>query len=140
MITNPEVQELLSHCHGYAADLLMETGELFPFGASMDASGRTSHREYEIDLKKIPSNGEIIENLLAVFEEEFKAGELKAYSLVYEVRIKLDENTTTDAFAIDIKHRESEEIPVFYYPFTIEENENVVFGETFAVKRSATNL
>jgi hypothetical protein len=140
MITNPEVQELLSHCHGYAADLLMETGELFPFGASMDASGRTSHREYEIDLKKIPSNGEIIEKLLAVFEEEFNAGELKAYALVYEVRIKLDEKTTTDAFAIDIKHRESEEIPVFYYPFTIEENENVVFGENFAVKRGTTNL
>jgi hypothetical protein len=139
MITNTEVQELLSHCQGYAADLLMETGELFPFGASMDAAGRSSHREYEIDLKKIPSNGEIIEKLLAVFEEEFNAGELKAYALVYEVRIKLDENTTTDAFAIDIKLSESEEIPVFYYPFTIEENENVVFGENFAVKRSATN-
>ena len=140
MITNIEVQELLGHCHGYAADLLMETGELFPFGATMDSSGRTSHREYEIDLKKIPSNGEMIEKLLATFEEEYQNEELKAYALVYEVRIKLDENTTTDAIAIDIKHRESEEIPVFYYPFTIDENENVEFGEGFAVKRGATNL
>ena len=139
MITNPEVQELLNHCHSYAADLLMETDELFPFGASMDSSGRTSHREFEIDLKKIPSNGEIIEKLLAVFEEEFQKEESKAYALVYEVNIKLDESTATDAFAIDIKHRESVDIPVFYYPFLIDENENVVFGESFAVKRNPTN-
>ncbi len=135
MITNPEVQELLQHCHGYAADLLMETGELFPFGASMDTAGRTSHREYEIDLKNIPSNGEMIEKLLAVFEEEFQKEESKAFALVYEVRVKLDENISTDAIAIDIKHRDSDEIPVFYFPFTIDENENVVFGESFAVKR-----
>ena len=39
---NKEITELLEHCHKYAMDLLMETGELFPFGALMDAGGRVS--------------------------------------------------------------------------------------------------
>jgi hypothetical protein len=138
MITNPEVQELIDHCHGYSSDLLIETGELVPFGAVMDSEGRTSHRGYEIDLKNIPSNGEIIQTLLDAFEEEYQNGAAKAYAMVYEVRIKLDENTSTDAIAIDIKHRDVSGIPVFYYPFSLGDNENIVFGEGFAVKRNTT--
>jgi len=136
MITNPEVLELIEHCHVFSSDLLTETGELYPFGAVMDSEGRTSHRGYEIDMKNIPSNGEIIETLMDAFEEEYQNGVAKAYAMVYEVRIKLDENTSTDAIAIDIKHRDVSGIPLFYYPFSICDDENVVFGEGFAVKRN----
>jgi hypothetical protein len=135
MTINQDIQEMLNHCNGYASDLLIETGELFPFGLTMDLAGRISHREYEIDLKKIPSNGEIIEALMSTFEEEYQNAALKAYALVYEVSVKISESTTTDAFAVDIKHRFDNEIPLFYYPFAIDEDENVTFGEGFAVKR-----
>ncbi len=140
MITNTDVLELIAHCHGYATDLLIETGELFPFGAVMDSEGRTSHREYEIDLKNIPSNGEIIEKLEATFEEEYLKEEARAYALVYEVSVKLNENTSADAIAIDVKHRSAGEIPLFYYPFSMDEKENVSFGEGFAVKRNAKDF
>lgn len=128
------IENLLNHCKNYASDLLMETGELFPFGALTDSTGLTHHREYEVDEKKIPSNGEIIESLLAYFTEAIEKNGALAYALACEASVKLDENTVIDAIAIDIHHRDHPGVPMYYYPFTLKDEE-VIFGEMFAVKR-----
>lgn len=135
MTQNELIDNLLNHCKNYAADLLMETGELFPFGALTDASGLTHHREVEINEKKIPSNGEMIDLLLSYFTDEMKNHEALAYALCCEASVKLNEQTVIDAISIDIRHRDFPEIPVYYYPFSLREEEEVTFGEMFAVKR-----
>jgi len=132
---NKEVNELLDHCRNYAEDLLMETGELFPFGALMDAEGRSHHREVEIDPKHVPSNGEIIEMLLDYFKEEYNENNARAYAIACEASVQLDENSATDAISIDIKHKDEQDIPMYYFPFKILEDGEVKFGEAFAVKR-----
>ncbi len=132
---NEEIIELLNHCRNYAEDLLMETGELFPFGALTDAEGRSHHREVEVDPKHVPSNGEMIEMLLQYFEEEYNKHAARAYATACEASVKLDENTSTDAIAVDIRHKEVPDIPIYYFPFKISGNGEVKFGEAFAVKR-----
>ena len=140
MIINEEVQNLLDHCNNYATDLLMETGEFFPFGALTDAAGRTHHREVEIDLKNIPSNGEILDLLLEYFEDQYQNHNAKCFAISFETTIQMDKNTSTDAIAIDIRHKQEKEIPVFYIPFKVIEGEEYVqFGEMFAVKRNEEN-
>jgi hypothetical protein len=131
-----EIQNLLSHCENYASEMLMETGEFFPFGALTDHEDRTHHREVEVDLRDIPSNGEIMDDLLEYFEDQYKNHEAKGFALCYEAKIHLDENKSTDAVAIDIKFKGFDELPLFYIPFShpIEEPQ-VLFGEMFAVKR-----
>ena len=135
MTTDERIDNLLNHCKNYASDLLMETGELFPFGALTDASGLTHHREVEVDEKKIPSNGEMIDLLLSYFTHEMQNNGALAFALCCEVSVKLDENTDVDAISIDIRHRDEPDVPMFYYPFTLKEDEQVTFGEMFAVKR-----
>jgi len=135
MTQNELVDNLLNHCKNYASDLLMETGELFPFGALTDASGLTHHREVEVDEKKIPSNGEMIDSLLSYFTLEMQNNGALAFALCCEVNVKLDESTETDAISIDIQHRGDPDVPMFYCPFTLNEDEQVTFGEMFAVKR-----
>jgi hypothetical protein len=134
MTTDELIDNLLNHCKNYASDLLMETGELFPFGALTDASGLTHHREVEVDEKNIPSNGEIIDSLLLYFTDAIGNHGALAYALCCEACVKLDENNVIDAISIDIRHKEISDIPMFYYPFTLK-GEDVKFGEMFAVKR-----
>jgi hypothetical protein len=131
-----EITNLLYHCRNYGYDQLLETGELFPFGALTDASGRTHHREEEIELKHIPSNGEILERLTEYFEEQYQQHEARGYVLAYEARVQLDADTSTDALAVDIRYRGHEELPMFYFPFSMEGEDLVRFGEIFAVKRT----
>ena len=132
---NKEVKILLDHCRNYAEDLLMETGELFPFGALTDQNGMTHHREYEIDKSNIPSNGEIMDILLGYFRKEFEEGRAKAFALAFEASVQLDENSRTDAIAVDIRHRDENDLPVYYFPFRIVEKDLPVIGEVFAVKK-----
>jgi hypothetical protein len=132
---NEEINELLDHCRNYAEDLLMETGELFPFGALMDADGRSHHREVEVDPKHIPSNGEIIEMLLEYFEEEYNNNDARAFAIACEAGVQLDGNSSTDAISVDIRHKEVADIPIYYFPFNLSGNGEVKFGEAFAVKR-----
>ncbi len=133
---NEEVNELLDHCRNYAEELLMETGELFPFGALMDAEGHSHHREVEIDPKHVPSNGKIIEMLLEYFEEECDEHAARAYAIACEASVQLDEKTTTDVISVDIQHKSVADIPMYYFPYKLSEDGDVKFGEAFAVKRS----
>lgn len=133
---NEETNALLDHCRNYAMDLLIETGELFPFGALTDADGRTHHREVEVDPKQAPSNGEIMESLLKYFQEEFDEQGAHAYALAYEASVQLDKDNHTDAIAVDIRHREIPDIPIYYFPFTFSADKQMAFGEGFAVKRN----
>nr|NQU93324.1 hypothetical protein [Bacteroidota bacterium] len=129
------IQELLNHCSKYAMELLMETGELFPFGALTDAKGRTHHREVEVDKKNILSNGEIMDALLLYFEDAYINQEAMAYALVYESRVQIDETTGVDTITIDIKSKNTADIPIYYFPFRLADDQAVTFGEAFAVKR-----
>ncbi|MCF8365758.1 MAG: hypothetical protein K9H16_08255 [Bacteroidales bacterium] len=136
MELSEQVQNLLSHCENYATDLLMETGEFFPFGALTDSKGRTHHREVEVDLKNIPSNGEIIDDIEDYFLFEVEKYDARGYALAYEAKVQIDENTSTDAIAINIKFKKEPEVPLFYIPYSFSEDDgHVLFGEMFAVKR-----
>ncbi|NCA84522.1 MAG: hypothetical protein EOM83_03000 [Clostridia bacterium] len=130
-----EITNLLDHCRNYGYDLLLETGELFPFGALTDATGRTHHREEEIDPKHIPSNGQIMERLLEYFQTQLDQHAARGYAIAYEASVQLDENTHTDALAVDIRYQDNDELPMFYFPFSMEGEDLVRFGEAFAVKR-----
>jgi hypothetical protein len=132
---NEQVNELLDHCRNYAEDLLMETGELFPFGALMDANGRSHHREVEIDPKHVLPNGQIIELLLQYFEEEYNEHDARAWAIACEASVQLDENTATDCISIDIRHKDVADIPKYYFPFMLLDDGAVKFGEAFAVRR-----
>ncbi|MFP4469804.1 MAG: hypothetical protein ACLFPE_03935 [Bacteroidales bacterium] len=133
---NDDVKVLLDHCRKYAEDQLMETGELFPFGALTDDRGLTHHREVEVEKGGyIPSNGEIMDDLLNYFDEEMKAGRARAWAITFEANVKIDESNSTDTICVDILHRDLEDVPVYHFPFEMIDDETPVFGEPFAVER-----
>ncbi|MDA7803102.1 hypothetical protein N8987_00815 [Crocinitomix sp.] len=133
---NEELDNLLAHSVEYATELLNETGESYPFGAFIDTIGNVHPLEMEIDPKKVPTIGEVVENLKTYCEGEMKASKMNGYALAYEVSLQLDEgDEPIDAIAIDMKHLENEEPPLFYLPFTTVERRIVEVGELFGVQR-----
>lgn len=130
------IQNLLSHCENYATDLLMETGEFAPFGALTDARGLTHHREVEVNLNDVPSNGEIIDELESYFHDQYENHDAQGYAIACEAKVQMDENNSTDAVSIDIRYRDENDIPLFYIPFSVSrKDDKVKFGEMFAVAR-----
>ena len=133
---NEEIQKTLDHCVEYATDLLVETGESYPFGAFIDTIGNVHPLEMEIDKKNVPTIGKVIEALSKYCEEEMSANKIRAYALTYEVALQFeDKGDQQDCIAIDIKHVE-DTAPLFYLPFTKEEDGKSTPGDLFAVQRN----
>lgn len=128
--------QIIEHSYEYAKDLLTDTGAIYPFGAFIGREGHVHPLEFDFDKKNMPTNEQVIEGLTKYCREEMAKGSILAYGLTYEASVQLEEDGDfIDTFAIDIVTSEDEQPPVYYYPYTIKENKEVVFGEQFAVKR-----
>ncbi|MFT5822830.1 MAG: hypothetical protein ACI8ZM_004087 [Crocinitomix sp.] len=131
-----EVEKLLTHSVEYATELLIEMGESYPFGAFADTIGNVHPLEMEIDMKKVPTIGQVIDNLTTYCEGEMKASKMNGYALAYEVKLQLEEGADAiDAIAFDITHFEADDVDLYYLPFTTTPERKATVGELFAVKR-----
>lgn len=129
-----EIGKAIDHCVEYATDLLVETGEAYPFGAFIDTIGNVHPLEMEIDKKNVPNIGKVVEVLQKYCEEEMQAEKIRAYALCYEVSVKFDEEgENEDCICIDMKHVE-EDVDLVYLWFDSSGEEMEIKG-TFAVKR-----
>ena len=133
---NTEIENILEHSRQYARDLLIDTGELYPFGAYIGIEGHVHPIEYEYDKKNMPTVGVVLESLAKYCDGEIEAGRMLAYGLTSEASVQLEEDGDfIDTFVIDIKTKEGNKVPLYYHPFAISANKTVTFDEPFAVKR-----
>ena len=133
---NTEIQKIIDHSFEYAKDLLTDTGQCYPFGATIDNAGTVHPFEFEIDKNNIPNNETVIEGLKKYCETELQEKRIKAYGLTYEASVQLEiDSDSIDTIAIDIVDSSDKITPVYYFPYTIDKAGAVEFGETFAVNR-----
>jgi hypothetical protein len=133
---NSEIEKILEHSSEYAKELLIETGEMYPFGAYIGIEGNVHPVEYDYDKKNMPTIGVVIDALTKFCDTEMKAGKMLAYGLTYEASVQLEKDGDfIDTFVIDITTNDSKKTPLYYYPYTISANKTVKFDEAFAVKR-----
>lgn len=133
---NTEVEKILGHSSEYAKELLMDTGEMYPFGAYIGIEGNVHPVEYDYDKKNMPTIGVVIEALLKFCDTEMKAGKMLAYGLTYEASVQLEKDADfVDTFVIDIVIKDEKDLPLYYYPYSVSANKNIKFEEPFAVKR-----
>src|SRR5688572_15904082 len=137
-----DLKKLLEHSVEYASELLLETGDCYPFGAYLDTIGNVHPLEMEIDPKNVPQIGKVIEALTKYCSEEFAEKRMHGYCLSYEVKIQLAENNTTDAIAFEMIHRTEQNIPKYFLPFVSKrlskkEREALLAADPFAEEKSA---
>lgn len=130
-------KKIIDHSVEYAKNLLMDTGQCYPFGAFVDNAEIVHPLEFEItDKKNIPNNESVIWSLHKFCESEMKAGKIIAFGLTYEASVQLEvDKPSIDTIIIDIVDRYDSDIPFFHYPFEKMDDSTINFGEPFAVKR-----
>lgn len=135
-----EVQQLLDFSFDFAEDILLDTNDLYPFAAVVNAAGEVKHIGFQGDEEHTPKAGDVIEVIHQYCEEQLNAGFIKAYALTYEVEVELNDGVdVSDAFAVDIVHKDDAELPIYYFPFKFIGDVKLEFGESFAVKREENN-
>ncbi|MDG1902671.1 MAG: hypothetical protein P8I80_10605 [Bacteroidales bacterium] len=130
-------QNIIDHSLEYATELLIDTRQSYPFGAFIDRKGQVHPLEFEIeDKKNIPNNEAVRDGLKKYCEEEIRLGKIVAYGLTYEAIVSLTEGEPDiETIAIDIVNPNEPEIPLYYFPYKFNSAGDLIFGETFAVKR-----
>jgi hypothetical protein len=131
-----DIQNIIDYSHKFAETMLNNGKEYYPFGAQIENNGElvaVAHKDSETDF---PKSQKVIENLKSDFEKQFADGKIKAFGLTYDVRVQVNElGDKSDAICIDITHRNSDEIPRYYFTYSWNENDELIFGQSFGIKK-----
>lgn len=131
-----DIQSIIDYSHKFAEKMLNNGKEYYPFGAKIDNNGKLIAVGYKDNETDFPKSQKVIDQLTAEFERELNNGEIKAYGLTYDVRVETDKfKNKSNAILIDIYHRNSNEIPKYYFTFFWNENDELTFGESFGMKK-----
>ena len=131
-----EVEKLIDHSFEYALELLEDTKEFYPFGATIDTIGNVHPLEFEFDPKNMPKVGVVLESLAKYCENEMSANRMKGHALAFESVIKLDENSAEqNCITLNIVHSEDKDLPDYYQAYQILEDGTVELAPIFAVKK-----
>ena len=131
-----DIQNIIDYSHKFAEKMLKNGKEYYPFGAKIDNNGELIAVGYKDNETDFPESQKVIDELTVEFERELNIGEIKAYGLTYDVRVQTDSlKDKTDAILIDIYHRNSKEIPKYYFTYFWNENNELIFGESFGMKK-----
>ncbi|MEN3323470.1 hypothetical protein VP395_07000 [Mariniflexile soesokkakense] len=131
-----DIQNIIDYSHKFAEKMLNNAKEYYPFGAKINNNGELIAVGYKDNESDFPESQKVIDELTAEFERELNIGEIKAYGLTYDVRVQTDSlKDKTDAILIDIYHRNSNEIPKYYFTYSWNKNNELIFGESFGMKK-----
>jgi len=132
---NADIENLMDHSIDYAQDLLDETKEFYPFGAWIDTKGGVHPLELEFDKKQMPTVEKVLNDLKDYCETEMKSDKMHAYALTYEAELVLEEGqNAVKCIALEMIHKDEQDIPKFYVPYSFNDNNEVIYQELFGVK------
>jgi hypothetical protein len=128
-----QLEELLTAVRPLADKMLAEHAEFFPYGATMSPDQKiTAVGGYTGD--EHPKSVDVITLLKEAYRRDGATGKILACALVYDVRVvPPGQSEKTDAVAIDLDHRDGMSVTM-YFPYRIDADRKVVFGELFASK------
>jgi hypothetical protein len=123
-----DFNKLSAYCIPAAKHFLREqNGEFYPFGAYID-------RKDEIipsgiyDGDEFPLSDTVIRQFESVFEKWLSSGEIKAYAIAFDSRVTNDVfPDKIDAIATRMRHCDSDDTFVFYFPYKINGNDIQLF-------------
>jgi hypothetical protein len=110
-------------------DLLLEDDEYYPIAISINKNGDIKPIMY-FDGNENPLSKDLIAKYHEILESKIKTLEIRAYAIAYDVTVNID-NEKSDLIAIKIKHIESEEVIIYFYPYTLTRERQLTIGESW---------
>jgi hypothetical protein len=110
---------------------LLENAEYYPIATVIDLSGETKPIMY-FDGNENPLSEDLITKYNEILETKIKNSEIRAFAIAYEVRVtRNNESEKIDAIAIKIKHIETEEVIIYFYPYTLTQERKLIMGDSW---------
>lgn len=111
--------------------MLKEHGEFYPYGGHMTSDGKITHVGGKADENDHPASQPIIDLLEGSFRRLARTAELKATSIIFDVRVQPPGSIEkTDAIVVCLDHREGYSVKVVL-PYRIAGGE-LLFGQNVA--------
>lgn len=134
--TNAQKQDferLLKATLPFAEHMLTNHGEFYPYGATMERTGKiTSVGGYTGN--EHPNSTEVIDLLKGAFRAQAKTNGIMACALAYDIRtVPPGQTEKTDAIAIALDHRDGLSV-VMVYAYKIGTERKIQLAPPFATK------
>lgn len=124
-----DIEKLIAYSVKFAENLLLDSGEYYPFGSIIGLSGGLTPVSILYE-EEYPESQKIIDGLTSSFEEAFSKKEIRAYCVAYDVSVKNEKyNTATDAILLTVKHRDVLSRLSYYYPYKLSSERKLVLLE-----------
>ncbi len=131
-----DIQAIIDYSIEFAERMLNNGKEYYPFGSQIENNGELVAVGFKDGENDFPESQNLIDGLKSGFEKLFADGQIRAYGLTYDVRVSLNNsNNKSDAICIDITHLSSNQIPRYYFTYSWSENDELIFGESFGMKK-----
>ncbi|QCX38048.1 hypothetical protein FF125_06250 [Aureibaculum algae] len=131
-----DIEGIIEYCHQFAEYMLNKGKEYYPFGAQIKNDGELVGVGIENEETDFPESQKLIDGMTMEFEKLFAEGQIKAYVITYDVRIPINDlGEKSDAICMDITHAESDEKPRYYFTYSWNKNEELIFGQSFGMNR-----
>lgn len=132
-MANPDFEQLLDVLLPFAQQMLAKHGEFYPFGATIDTSGKLALAASYTGSEK-PESQECIDMLSGGFRREAEQGAIRACGICYDVRtIPPGQTEKVDAVCISFEHNSGEAVKVLL-PYRKGVKGGIKYGELFACK------
>ena len=111
--------------------LLLENDEYYPIATAIDLNGETKPIMY-FDGNENPFRGNLIAKYHEILDAKIENSEIRAYAIAYDVSVtRNNESEKTDAIAMKIKHIETEEVIIYFYPYILTSEKKLVMDESW---------
>lgn len=132
---HPDIENLLDHSFEYAQELIDHTAEFYPFAAYIDTIGNVHPLEFDYDKKNQPTVEKVLNTLEKYCQTEMSEERMHAYALTYESEVVLEEGAAAKkCVTISVFHKDESDLPTFYMPYSITDDNSVIYEDKFAVK------
>ena len=132
-MTNIQVDKLslINSSIKMVKELLLENDEYYPIATAIDLNGETKPIMY-FDGNENPLSEDLIAKYHEILETKIENSEIRAYAIAYDVSVtRNSESEKTDAIAIKIKHIETEEVIIYFYPYTLTQERKLAMGDSW---------
>jgi hypothetical protein len=129
--------KIIDHCNSFAKEMLNEKEkEFFPFGVIINNTNELIPIAANPGKNDSPESQDVIDFLKDYFKQEFDSNKIKAFAIAYDVIVTDPENgRKSDALLVDMTHKEDINIPVYYFPYSWNSDDDLIFGKSYGIKR-----
>lgn len=131
-----DIQKIIDYSIHFAETMLLDGKEYYPFTATINNKNELVPISYYEEGNEFPDSQIIIDFLSNNLHNELNNKKIKAFGITSDIKVKsFESEETVDAVMIDIHHLNSNEIPKYFFTYSWNSNDELVFGESFGIKR-----